>query len=59
MIYSRSNTLESNVYKKSFVDYKTGIKPEEEEEEEGSTGKECISVYSLSKTFKHLLKCLR
>ena len=34
MIYSRSNTLESNVYKKSFVDYKTGIKPEEEEEEE-------------------------
>ena len=32
MIYSHSNTLESNVYEKSFVDYKTGIKPEEEEE---------------------------
>ena len=32
MIYSRSNTLELNVYKKNFVDYKTWIKPEEEEE---------------------------
>ena len=31
MIYSRSNTLELNVYKKNFVDYKTWIKPEEEE----------------------------
>ena len=43
MIYSRSNTLESNVYKKSFVDYKTGIKPEEEEEEE--VPEKNVSVY--------------